>query len=81
MPKCNLSNRQSRYTKLSENIRVIIVTNEERRHVSRAQTIKASGMSQSAFYLAWKQPELFRVGNLHDVYEFLRVPEEERRYV
>lgn len=80
MAKRNLSDKQSRYAKICEDIRLNIVTNEERRHVSRAQTIKASGMSQSAFYLAWKNPELFRIGNLHDVYEFLRVPEEERRY-
>lgn len=79
MSKRNLSDK-SRYAELCESIRLNIVANEERRHVTRAQTIKASGMSQSAFYLAWKKPELFRVGNLYDVYEFLRVPEEERRY-
>ena len=64
----------------SKQIRVAIVTAETMRNVSRAETIKRSGMSSANFYKAWKDPSLFRIGQLIRIYDFLKVPEPERRF-
>ena len=61
-------------------IRVAIVTAETMRSISRAETIRRSGMSQANFYKAWKDPSLFRIGQLIRIYDFLKVPEPERRF-
>lgn len=61
-------------------IRVTIVTAEALRNVPRSETIRHSGMSQASFYKAWKDPSLFRVGQLVSIYDFLKIPEEERRF-
>ena len=58
----------------------IIAAGEEERGVGRMDTIKASGMSTSSFYTAWRNPELFRLRDLNKIYSFLRIPEEDRRY-
>ena len=47
---------------------------EIRRNVSRADTIKASGLSHSAFYTAWKNPRLFRLDQYMSICDFLRIP-------
>ena len=47
----------------------------------RSQTIEHSGMSAGAFYAAWKDPAKFRVGQLLRIYDFLRIPESERRLI
>ncbi len=51
------------------------------RHVSIAQVIEKSGMSQANFYKAWNDPSLFRIGQLIRIYDFLKVPEAERRFI
>lgn len=66
---------------LQDDIRAAIVTGEARSHIPRSKTVELSGMSVTAFYKAWKQPELFRVRQLYDIYQGLRIPEEARRYV
>ncbi len=63
-----------------QEIPITIVTYELRNYIPRSETIKASGLSKSAFYDALKHPEKWRLGTLYDVYERLRVPQEERRY-
>lgn len=65
---------------VAQAIRVTIVTWETMQGKSRAETIRHSEMSQANFYKAWKDPSLFRVGQLIRVYEFLKVPEPERRF-
>ena len=65
---------------VSKNIRVTIIKAETERNVSRAQTIRMSGMSQANFYKAWNDPSLFRIGQLVRIYDFLKVPEPERRF-
>ncbi len=65
---------------VAQAIHVTIVTWETMQGKSRAETIRHSGMSQANFYKAWKDPSLFRVGQLIRVYEFLKVPEPERRF-
>lgn len=47
---------------------------EIRRNVSRADTIKASGLSRSAFYSAWNKPRLFRLDQYMRICDFLRIP-------
>ncbi len=47
---------------------------EERRNVSRKETINASGLSHSAFYTAWKNPRLFRMDQYMSICDFLRIP-------
>jgi len=74
------SRLQSEIDKTAAEIRLAIVTAEERKRISRAQTIKHSGMSNGSFYNAWSRPELFRVGQLIKIYDFLKVPQEERRF-
>lgn len=64
----------------SQTIRLAIVTGETMRGCSRSETIRHSGMSQANFYKAWKDPSLFRVGQLIAIYEYLRIPETERRF-
>ena len=76
----NYLSKDVKLSSLKEEIRIAIITGEERQHVSRSDTIRASRMSQASFYNAFREPELFRVGQLHRVYEFLKVPEEVRRY-
>ena len=61
-------------------IRKTIILAEAERNISRAQTIKMSGMSQANFYKAWNDPSLFRIGQLIRIYDFLKVPEPERRF-
>lgn len=36
------------------------------------------GISQSAWYIRWGNPDLFRIAELRRIYEFLNVPAEER---
>lgn len=66
---------------LTTEIKAAIVMGETRNHVPRSKTVELSGMSVTAFYKCWKQPELFRVRQLYDIYQGLRIPEAERRYV
>lgn len=61
-------------------IRVTIIKAEAERNVSRSQTVRMSGMSQANFYKAWSDPSLFRVGQLIRIYDYLKVPEPERRF-
>lgn len=61
-------------------IRVAIVKAETERNISRSLTIKMSGMSSANFYKAWNDPSLFRIGQLIRIYDFLKVPEPERRF-
>lgn len=61
-------------------IRVAIVKAETERNISRSLTIKMSGMSSANFYKAWNDPSLFRIGQLVRIYDFLKVPEPERRF-
>lgn len=35
-------------------------------------------ISQSAWYARWRDPDMFRVGELRRIYDFLNVPAEER---
>jgi hypothetical protein len=83
MPKTNfIGNTKTdiELDQISQTIRVTIVKAETERNVSRAQTIRMSGMSPANFYKAWKDPTLFRIGQLIRIYEFLKVPEPERRF-
>ena len=82
MPKVSLGRdlSEKQIDKISRDIRIAIVTAEEIRRIGRAETIKHSGMSQANFYKAWNDPSLFRVGQLIRIYEFLNVPEPERRF-
>ena len=57
-----------------------IKVSEIKNNIPRSATIEASGLSKSAFYDCLKHPEKWRLGTLYDVYQRLRVPEEERRY-
>ena len=57
-----------------------IAKGEAEYKVSRSQTIESSGMSAASFYKAWNDPSLFRVGQLIRIYDFLKVPEPERRF-
>lgn len=80
MPKVYLSAEDEYKKKVGIDIRGKIAKAETERNVSRSQTIKMSGMSQANFYKAWNDPSLFRVGQLIRIYDFLRVPEPERRF-
>lgn len=63
-----------------QEISINIISGEIRKHIPRSETIKASGLSKSAFYDYIKHPEKWPLGKLYDVYEFLDVPQEARRY-
>ena len=62
-------------------IKGIIAKAEARKNIPRSSTVEHSGMSSSNFYKAWHSPELFRIRDLYAIYEYLHVPEEERRYI
>lgn len=72
--------KDERLEALKLDIKTAIVTGEIRSNIPRMRTIEISGMSQASFYAAFHDPSLFRVGQLHRIYEGLRVPEAERRY-
>lgn len=38
------------------------------------------GLSRNALYVRYREPEQWRLGELNEAYEFLRVPREERKY-
>lgn len=82
MPKTQLGKDriEMQIDETGKQIRVAIVTAETMRSISRAETIRRSGMSQANFYKAWKDPSLFRIGQLIRIYDFLKVPEPERRF-
>lgn len=82
MPKVTIGidRIEAQREKASQEIRLAIVTGETMRGCSRSETIRHSGMSQASFYKAWKDPSLFRIGQLIAIYEYLRIPETERRF-
>ena len=83
MPKCTLIGNTELDTdlaKFGEYFKGLILIYEMKRHVSRLQTIQSSEMSQGAFYKCWKDPSLFRAGQLIKIFDFLRIPENERRF-
>lgn len=49
-----------------------------RRNSSITELIKAIGISRATLYIRFSNPTEWRVGELHNVYEFLDVPEDER---
>jgi len=83
MPKSNLIGNvrlEADQNELRSSIKGIIAKAETERNVSRSQTIKMSGMSPASFYKSWNDPLLFRVGQLIRIYNYLKIPESERRY-
>ena len=83
MPKSNFIGNtgvKNALDHISNDIRVTIVKAETERNISRSLTIKMSGMSPANFYKAWNDPQLFRIGQLVRIYDFLKVPEPERRF-
>lgn len=62
-------------------IRGIIGKYKAEQNITTEQIIKASGMSRAAFYNCFKDPSLFRVGQLILIYDSLKVPEPERRFL
>lgn len=72
--------KDKKLEQLQDDIRTAIVIGETQHHIPRSRTIEASGVSVATFYKCWKEPEQFRVGQLHRIYETLRIPEEARRY-
>ena len=45
---------------------------------SKDRLMEVLGISRSALYARWNNPDNFRLGELRAVYNFLRVPAEER---
>ena len=83
MPKTNLIGKDrigTQLDKISKQIRIAIISGEELQNKARSETIQHSGMSPASFYTAWKNPSLFRVGQLVRIYDFLKIPDEERRF-
>ena len=83
MPKANLYSDpiEDKINQIRNQIRPLIAAAEAQRHIPRAETIRHSGMSPANFYKAWRDPALFRVGQLIRIYDFLKVPEAERWFV
>ena len=79
MAKTNLC-KEAALDALRVQIKGMIAKNEAERNIPRAETIKHSGMSPHNFYKAWNDPSLFRVWQLVRIYDYLKVPEAERRY-
>lgn len=70
----------NRIDEISIQIKLAIVKAETGRDIPRAETIKHSTMSPANFYKAWRDPSLFRIGQLVSIYDYLKVPDEERRF-
>ena len=81
MPKVTLGKDRidTQIDEISKQIRIAIVSGEESQDRARAETIEHSGMSPASFYTAWRDPSLFRIGQLIRIYDFLKIPDEERR--
>ena len=82
MPKTTLGKDQIdlKIDAVKKQIQMLIILHELKCNVARLDTIKHSGMSQANFYKAWRDPSLFRVGQLIRIYDFLKGPEPERRF-
>lgn len=74
MPKIRISREDEQRKDFETAFKSRVAAAEIRRNVSRADTIKASGLSQSAFYNAWKKPRLFRLEQYMSICDFLRIP-------
>lgn len=46
--------------------------------VSKEKLMDVLGISRTALYARWNNPDNFRLGELRMVYDFLHVPDEER---
>lgn len=80
MPKVNFLTDpiDDQINRIGDQIRPLIAAAEAQRHIPRSKTITHSGMSPASFYKAWKDPSLFRIGQLIRIYDFLKIPEEVR---
>ena len=72
--------RDKKLDALRAEIRNQIGGREAEFNIPRAKTIKHSGMSPTSFYKCWSDPSLFRVWQLVRIYDYLRIPEAERRF-
>ena len=75
------SEQKAKENKVGQAIRELIGGAEAKLNIPRSKTIESSGMSTGAFYTCWKDPAKFRVGQLLRIYDSLRIPESERRFV
>ncbi len=79
MAKTNLC-KDAALDALRAEIRGQIAEHEAKYNKPRSETVKHSCMSPSSFYKCWADPGLFRVWQLVRIYNYLKVPEAERRY-
>ncbi len=82
MPKVTIGKNkaQERAERFSEHFRMIVAGYEALRGYKRADTIKASGLSASGWYLIWRQPSTMRMETYFRICDFLKVPEDRRLY-
>lgn len=45
---------------------------------SKDKLMEVMGISRTALYARWNNPDKFRLGELRTVYDYLHVPDEER---
>lgn len=49
-----------------------------RGYSSKDKLMDVMGISRTAMYARWNNPDQFRLGELRTIYDFLHVPDEER---
>lgn len=61
-------------------IKEIIEHNRKLVNMSVDELAGVIGLSRNAIYVRYREPRNWRLGELIDAYDFLKVPEGERRY-
>lgn len=74
MPKTRISEKEN----LNRGIIAVISKYIALRGSSKDKLMDVMGISRTALYARWKNPDLFRLGELRTVYDHLHVPDEER---
>lgn len=49
-------------------------------NISVDELARCIGLSRNALYIRYRLPEQWRLGELNNAYEFLAIPENERKY-
>lgn len=61
-------------------IKEIIEHHRKLSNMSVEELAGCIGISRNALYVRYREPGQWRLGELNEAYEFLRVPREERKY-
>lgn len=65
---------------MSFSIKEIILHYARTANIAPEELAQYIGISRNCLYVRFREPSSWRLGELNDLYNWLKVPEEERRY-